>query len=37
MNKERDKISIRRLISNVGYIMKFAMEVDRRAVITIFV
>lgn len=36
MNKERDKISIRRLISNVGYIMKFAMEVDRRAVITIF-
>ena len=37
MNKERDKISIRRLISNVGYIMKFAMEVDRRAVVTIYV
>ena len=36
MNKEKDKISIRRLFSNVAYIMKFAMEVDRRAVITIF-
>lgn len=36
-NAKNDKISLRRLISNVAYIMKFAVEIDRRAVITVFI
>ena len=36
-NTKNDKISLRRLISNVAYIMKFAVEIDRRAVITVFI
>ena len=34
--ENRDKISICRLVSNVRYIMDFALEVDARAVITVF-
>ena len=34
--ENRDKISIRRLVSNVRYIMEFALKVDARAVITVF-
>ena len=34
---KNDKISLSRLISNVAYIMKFAVEIDRRAVITVFI